>query len=142
MSSSSERKLLDSLGNLRSAYDKLESALLIERDRELVVEGTIQRFETVVELVWKTLKRALKYEGIHPNTPRETMQEGFSANWLSGEIIWQDLLDRRNKSSHEYLDEDFIEEYYDEIRDEFAGPIKELLLFLETRYSNLASQIT
>ncbi|ATD60402.1 MAG: HI0074 family nucleotidyltransferase substrate-binding subunit [Janthinobacterium svalbardensis] len=133
----SPRKLLDSLGNLRKAVDKLESGLEIPKDRELVVEGVIQRFETVVELVWKTLNRALKYEGIHAGTPRETMIEGFSAGWLSGEITWQDLLDHRNKSSHEYLDDSFISDYYDEIKELFK-PIKEFLEFLENKYSGLS----
>lgn len=133
---SNPRKMLDSLGNLRKAVDKLEKALEIPKDRELVVEGTIQRFETVVELVWKTLKRALKYEGTHPNTPRETMREGFSAGWLSDEITWQDLLDNRNKSSHEYLDDSFIDDYYEEINGLFT-PINELLEFLEERYKEL-----
>lgn len=135
---SNSRKLLDSLGNFRKAVDKLEQGLQIPNDRELVVEGTIQRFETVVELVWKTLKRGLKYEGIHPNSPRETMIEGFAIGWLSGEIVWQDLLDHRNKSSHEYLDDAFIEEYYNEIKELFT-PIKELLKFLENKYSSLSS---
>ncbi|WP_392353189.1 HI0074 family nucleotidyltransferase substrate-binding subunit [Pseudoalteromonas sp. PB2-1] len=130
---SSNRKLLDSLDNLRNAVDNLESALAIPRDRELVMEGTIQRFETVVELVWKTLRRGLKYEGIHPATPRETMKKGFSAGWLSNEIVWQELLDNRNTSSHEYLDESFLDEYYDDIK-RFFTPIKELLEFLEGRY--------
>ena len=74
------RKLLDSLGDLRKAVDKLKAALAIPNDRELVVEGTVQRFEVVVELLWKTLRRALKFEGvrINPDTPRETMKEGFA----------------------------------------------------------------
>lgn len=133
------RKLLDSLGNLRKAVNKLEQGLAISRDRELVVEGTIQRFETVVELVWKTLNRALKYEGIHADTPRETMLAGFAAGWLSGEITWQDLLDHRNKSSHEYLDETFINSYYDNIKDNLFEPIKNFLDFLEKRYQNLTN---
>jgi nucleotidyltransferase substrate binding protein (TIGR01987 family) len=135
---SNPRKLLESLSNFRKAVDKLEQALQIPKDRELIVEGTIQRFETVVELVWKTLNRGLKYEGIHPNSPRETMIEGFSAGWLSGEIVWQDLLDHRNKSSHEYLDDAFVEEYYNEIKELFT-PIQELLEFLENRYENISS---
>ena len=66
------------------------------------------------------------------------MVEGFAIGWLSGEIVWQDLLDHRNKSSHEYLDDDFIEQYYDEIKVLFT-PIKELLVFLENRYESLSS---
>ena len=66
------------------------------------------------------------------------MIEGFSAGWLSGEIVWQDLLDHRNKSSHEYLDDAFVEEYYNEIKELFT-PIQELLEFLENRYENISS---
>lgn len=129
------RKLLDSLGNLRKAVDKLNAALAIPNDRELVVEGTVQRFEVVVELLWKTLRRALKYEGvrINPDTPRETMKEGFAIGWLHNEPIWQDLLDKRNTTSHEYLDEEFIENNYEDIK-KVTPEILVVLELLETRY--------
>ena len=132
---SDNRKLLDSLGNLRKAVDKLNSALAIPNDRELVVEGTVQRFEVVIELLWKTLRRALKYEGvrINPDTPKETMKEGFAIGWLHNEPIWQDLLDKRNITSHEYLDEEFIENNYEDIKT--ATPeIVTVVELLETRY--------
>lgn len=128
------RKLKDSLANLRKATDKLESALSIPVDRELIMEGTIQRFEVTVELVWKTLYRCLKFEGIHPKTPRETMKKAFATSWLNDEIVWQDLLDGRNTTSHEYLDETFIEENYEDIKKIFPY-IKKLLEFLEKRYN-------
>lgn len=129
------RKLLDSLGNLRKAVDKLNAALAIPNDRELVVEGTIQRFEVVVELLWKTLRRALKFEGvkIKPDTPRETMKEGFAIGWLHNEPIWQDLLDKRNTTSHEYLDEEFIEDNYEDIKN-VTPEIVLVLELLEGRY--------
>ncbi|HLP53981.1 MAG TPA: HI0074 family nucleotidyltransferase substrate-binding subunit [Fluviicola sp.] len=129
------RKLLDSLTNLRKAVDKLNSALAIPNDRELVVEGTIQRFEVVVELLWKTLRRGLKFEGvrINPDTPRETMKEGFAIGWLHNEPIWQDLLDKRNTTSHEYLDEAFIEDNYADIK-KVTPEIIIVLELLETRY--------
>ena len=132
---SDNRKLLDSLGNLRKAVDKLNSALAIPNDRELVVEGTVQRFEVVVELLWKTLRRALKYEGvrINPDTPRETMKEGFAIGWLHNEPIWQDLLDKRNITSHEYLDEEFIENNYEDIKT-VTPEIVTVVELLETRY--------
>ncbi|OMQ12888.1 HI0074 family nucleotidyltransferase substrate-binding subunit [[Flexibacter] sp. ATCC 35103] len=130
---SSKRKVKDSLQNLRKATDKLESALQIPVDRELVMEGTTQRFEVTVELVWKTLQRALEYEGIHPKTPRETLKRAFSTGWLDDEIVWQDLLDKRNVTSHEYLDEEFIEKNYTEIQKIFPY-IKILLEFLEEKY--------
>lgn len=131
---SSKRKVTDSLQNLRKAADKLESALKIPVDRELVMEGTTQRFEVTVELVWKTLLRALEYEGIFPKSPRETMKKAFSTGWLDDEIVWQDLLDKRNTTSHEYLDEEFIENNYEDIKKIFPY-IKSLLEFLEKKYN-------
>lgn len=129
------RKLKDSLNNLRKAVDKLDSAIKIPNDRELVTEGTIQRFEVVVELVWKTLRRALKYEGIHPTTPRETMKEAFSIGWLQNEELWHDLLDKRNTTSHEYLDEELIENNYNDIKLVYPEIVR-ILEFLENRYQS------
>ncbi|MFH6964693.1 HI0074 family nucleotidyltransferase substrate-binding subunit [Flavobacterium plurextorum] len=130
------RKLLDSLSNLRKAVDKLNNALSIPNDRELVVEGTIQRFEVVVELLWKTLRRALKFEGvrINPDSPRETMKEGFAIGWLHNEVIWQELLDKRNSTSHNYLDEELIEQNYKDIQN-VTPEIVTVLTLLEKRYS-------
>jgi nucleotidyltransferase substrate binding protein (TIGR01987 family) len=129
------RKLLDSLSNLRKATDKLNAALVIPNDRELVVEGTVQRFEVAVELLWKTLRRALKFERVRisPDTPRETMKEGFAIGWLHNEPIWQDLLDKRNTTSHEYLDEEFIENNYEDIKT-VTPEIITVLELLESRY--------
>ncbi|MCA1370308.1 nucleotidyltransferase substrate binding protein [Bradyrhizobium sp. BRP14] len=46
-------------------------------------EGTIHRFEITIELMWKTLKRALEYEGVGPKTPRESLKEAFvSASFM------------------------------------------------------------
>lgn len=132
---SSKRKVVDSVTNLRNALDKLKKAITIPKTQELVVEGTIQRFEIVVELLWKTLQRALKYEGVivDPDTPRETMIQGFSAGFLHGQVVWQSLLDKRNKTSHEYLDEAFIEASYNDIIS-LTPEIEKALVFLESRY--------
>lgn len=121
--------------NLRKAVDKLGSALKLPVDREPVIEGTVQRFEVVVELLWKTLRRAQKFEGIRisPDTLRETMKEGFAIGWLQNEPIWQDLLDKRNRTSHEYLDEEFIEENYEDIK-KVTSEIIKVLELLEKRY--------
>lgn len=109
------RKLQDSLSNLGKALANLERALLISRDRELVVEGTIQRFEVTIELVWKTLKRALEYEGFSPKTPRESLRQAFQIGWLHDEEVWLEMLGSRNTTSHNYLDEEMAEDNYDDI---------------------------
>ena len=66
------------------------------------MDGTIQRFEFVIELFWKTLKRLLAAEGIQTGTPREAMQRAFEANWLGDETAWLQMLKDRNETSHVY----------------------------------------
>lgn len=130
----SMRKVKDSLENLERAVVKLEDALKIPKDRELVVEGTIQRFEFVIELMWKTLKRTLKYEGLHPKTPRDSIKEAFRIGWLHDEDVWLSMLDQRNTTSHVYLHEELAENNYDDIK-KVIPILRATLNFLLTRYS-------
>jgi nucleotidyltransferase substrate binding protein (TIGR01987 family) len=129
----SERQVQDSLANLERATKKLEDALQIPKDRELVVEGTIQRFEMVVELTWKTLKRALEYEGLHPKTPRDSLKEAFKLGWLHDEDVWLDILDQRNTTSHVYLSEELAENNYEDIK-RVAPVICQVVSLLRSRY--------
>lgn len=110
-----DRKLRDSLSNLGKALGNLEEALKLPKEQDLVVEGTIQRFEYVIELMWKTFKRALEYEGIRPKTPRESVKEAFKIGWLDDENAWHDMLDSRNTTSHAYLDQQLTLNSYNRI---------------------------
>ena len=131
----SKRKVDDSLANLRKAMDRLREALEVPRTDPLVVEGTIQRFEFVIEIFWKALKRALEYEGIVVKTPRESLKQAFAAGWLSDETAWLDMLDARNTTSHLYLHQDLVEEAYDDIRKNFPE-LERTYQFLRDRYAN------
>ena len=131
----SKRKVDDSLANLKKAIDRLREALEVPRTDPLVVEGTIQRFEFVIEIFWKALKRALEYEGIVVKTPRESLKQAFAAGWLSDETAWLDMLDTRNTTSHLYLHEDLVEEAYDDIRKNFPE-LERTYQFLWDRYAN------
>lgn len=130
----SERKLLDSLRNLENALQNLERAIAIPKDRELVAEGTIHRFEMTIELFWKTLKRAITYEGAHVKTPRESLKEAFRIGWLDEEQVWLDMLDSRNTTSHEYLAEELAEDNYDDIK-KVTPIIRKAFDTLRTRYT-------
>ncbi|MGO9274315.1 MAG: HI0074 family nucleotidyltransferase substrate-binding subunit [Terriglobia bacterium] len=112
----SDRKLLDSLKNLQSALENLESAVQIPQDRELVAEGTIHRFEITIELFWKTLRRAIRFEGTRVGSPRESLREAFRMGWLDDEQVWLDMLDSRNTTSHEYLAEELADNNYEDIK--------------------------
>ena len=131
-------KLQDSLGNLERAVHKLSRALEVPRERELVLEGTIQRFEFVIELLWKTMGRALEHEGVVGNaTPRAILKAAYAADWLSAEEPWLDLIDIRNRTSHAYLHESMLAELYDEIRTSFPE-IQSMLEWLRERYPSSA----
>lgn len=132
----SARKLTDSITNLQNAVTNLESALKVPRNRELVFEGTIHRYEVTIELMWKTMQRALKYEGIKAKTPRETLVEAFKAGWIDDEKLWLDMVQHRNTTSHEYLAEELLEESYEDVV-KVAPIIRNQLSFLEDRYSAL-----
>jgi nucleotidyltransferase substrate binding protein (TIGR01987 family) len=129
----SERTVLDSLKNLQNALDNLERAVQIPRDRELVAEGTIQRFEMTIELFWKTLQRALNYEGNHVKFARESLREAFKAGWIDGEQVWLDMLDSRNTTSHQYLAEELVDNNYEDIK-KVTPVLRRAFDFLRSRY--------
>lgn len=130
----SRRKVEDSLANLERAINRLKEALQIPKSNPLVLEGTIQRFEFVIEIFWKALKRALEYEGILVKTPRESLKQAYAAGWIHDETAWLDMLESRNTTSHLYLHEDLVEEAYEDIKKNFPE-LERTFEFLKNRYS-------
>lgn len=111
-----ERKLADSLLNLARAQASFDAALVVPPQQELAKEGTIHRFETLLEVFWKSLQRALEYEGLKVYTPRNCVKEAFRLGWINDESTWLSLLDLRNVTSHEYLDEQIAVSHYEEVK--------------------------
>jgi nucleotidyltransferase substrate binding protein (TIGR01987 family) len=98
----SEPKINQSLASLGKALARLKEALGVVEPSDLIVDGTIQRFEFVIELFWKTLKRCLASEGVETSTPRETLQKAYQAHWFDNEVLWLQMLKDRNLTSHIY----------------------------------------
>ena len=132
----SQRRLQRNLANLGRAVAQLEEAIRIPRDRPLVAEGTVQRFEFVIELFWKTLKRGLEFEGRPTRTPREALREAYAAGWIDDEAIWLDMLQCRNDTSHLYLDPALLDQAYDRIRG-YGREMRRMLTFLEDRFRDV-----
>jgi nucleotidyltransferase substrate binding protein (TIGR01987 family) len=107
-----------SLTNLGAALERLAEALQEPTENKLAVDGTIQRFEFVIELYWKTLKRLLTWEGIQTQTPREALQQAYQAGWLADETAWLQMLRDRNQTSHLY-NEAMAREIYEHIKQYF-----------------------
>ncbi len=76
----------------------------VARLSALEQEGTLHRFEFVLELSWKSMKDYLEHEGqvIHPLTPRQVIKEAFAAGLIADGQVWIDMLDHRNLLSHTY----------------------------------------
>lgn len=107
-----------SLTNLGAALERLREALQEPEENKLAIDGTIQRFEFVIELYWKTLKRLLAWEGIQTQTPREALQQAYQAGWLADETAWLQMLRDRNQTSHLY-NEAMAREIYNHIKQYF-----------------------
>ncbi len=77
----------------------------------MVVDASIQRFESSIELTWKTLRKCLAVEGIEANTPRESIQQAYAIHWLNDESEWLSMLKDRVLTTQTYKDELALEIY-------------------------------
>ena len=99
----SSERLEFSAEKLGRALDRLDEALSAPHT-DLLVDATIQRFEFTVELLWKTLKRALEERGRSVSaTPADVLSAAWQADWLEDdEDTWIAMIKDRNLSSHVY----------------------------------------
>jgi len=115
------------------ALARLKEALAEPPTNILHVDGTIQRFEFVFELFWKTLKHCLQDElGVFASNPRDVLRRAFEQRWIDGEAVWMQMLKDRNETSHIYDEEAALRIY---------GRIKHHLPELERVYVFLVNHI-
>jgi nucleotidyltransferase substrate binding protein (TIGR01987 family) len=131
----SEAKIQQSLRNLGNALERLKEALAQPEENSLHVDGTIQRFEFVIELYWKTFKRLLAFEGIETNTPREALQGAYQARWIDNDQAWLQMLKDRNETSHVY-DEGTAQRIYTNIKANYSE-LQDTYLLLIKRYGEM-----
>ncbi len=98
----------DYFDNLGNAINRLNEVLTHQdiNNIEYLQDAAIQRFEFVIELYWKVLKKFLAYEKINSTTPRDVLSQSFKFNLINDEKIWLRMLDDRNNTSHVYNQED------------------------------------
>jgi nucleotidyltransferase substrate binding protein (TIGR01987 family) len=120
-----EETLRDSMESLGNALARFGEALAHPDPDEIVMDGTIQRFEFTFELFWKTLRRFLQREGIDTASPKSTLRHAYRRGLLDREQLWLDMLEDRNRSSHVYNAEMAREifrrlpSHHNELRDRF-----------------------
>ena len=113
--------LVYALKRLKTAFTRLEQAVGCAVD-DLDRDGVIQRFELTFELLWKTAKIFLEYEGFRCAGPRSCIKEGVRREMLSEGEILLDMLEDRNKTTHIY-DEHTAREIFERIKNGYIPVI-------------------
>ncbi len=117
-------EVLERVEKFKKALKRLEEAVEKAQD-ELDRDGVIQRFEFTVELLWKTLKAILLYQGVECFSPRDCIKKAFRYGIIDDDEILLDMLEDRNLSSHVY-DEATAEEIFNRIKNFYLKHLKKL----------------
>ena len=117
--------------DFEKALAKLKQAFL-EEPTELVIDGTLQRYEFTFELAWKTIKDYLEYNGIISDisSPRNVIQQAFQSKIIKNGDIWIQMMLDRNLLSHLY-DEEKSREIYENIKKKYLKEFEEFKEFLK-----------
>ena len=130
----------DAIFNFGRALTRLnelnEDKASIEKSKHasILLDVMVKRFEFTFEMSWKAIKRTLSYIGIESNSPRSCFKEAFQQGWLQDEIVWLDMIEMRNLTSHTY-DESQTRQLLDKI-DKFLVAFNELYALLEKKLSD------
>jgi nucleotidyltransferase substrate binding protein (TIGR01987 family) len=115
------KEVTNQIDKLKKAYKSFQSWIERKKIDDLERDWIIQRFEFLIEITWKTLKKIIKYEGWDDKLfPKESFRV-FYERWIIDKIeIWFKFLESRNILSHDYNEElseelfKFIKENYKE----------------------------
>lgn len=111
---------------LLKATERLKKALQ-EKENDIIIDGTLHRFEFTFELAWKTMKDYLEYSGIIDGigSPREIIKTAFANGIIDDGENWIKMMLARNSLSHLY-DEDKSREIYIEIKEIYISLFEKL----------------
>ncbi len=124
-------EVLLTIEKLKKAFSKLKEAVNAVKD-ELDRDGTIQRFEFTVELLWKTLKKILAYEKVECYSPRDCIKKAFRFGLIDDDEVILDMLEDRNRSSHIY-DEKEAEQIFERISVVYLHHLEKIIKNLESK---------
>lgn len=96
-----------SISEYEKALKALQQALQCPRT-EMNRDASIQRFEFVVELAWKTARKVM---GTQTTAPKEIVREMARNGLIQNPEFWFEAIEVRNLTSHTY-NEDQAEKTY------------------------------
>jgi nucleotidyltransferase substrate binding protein (TIGR01987 family) len=99
---------------LLSAYENALRRLaevLEEPESAMIRDAAIKRFEFTFELLWKSLQKFFRGQGIACNSPKGCLREAFSYGLVEDNPMWLRMIDDRNLTVHTYNEAVSIEIY-------------------------------
>lgn len=127
----SDKLIEERYEDYKKALERLKEAML-EEPTEIIIDGTIQRYEFTFELAWKIMKDYLEYNGFIDglSSPRNIIQLAFQNKIIKNGDIWIQMMLDRNLLSHLY-DEEKSREIYNNIKNSYLAQFEQLKQFLE-----------
>lgn len=119
--------------NLKKAYNRLvEVSDLYDGKNDSIRDSLIQRFEFTYELTHRTLNEFMKYLGVtlENSFPRTIFKKAYINNLICDDLVWINLLEDRNSTSHIY-NENLADEVAKRIVNDYVAAIGELVKNLE-----------
>ncbi len=97
-------------------------------------DSVIQRFEYSIEGIWKLLKYILLEEfGNDVATPKQIIKEAYTAWLIDDRKIFIEMIDKRNRLSHDYHDL-FAQHSFADITGKYIQPMNNLLDHISHQY--------
>ncbi|ADQ07634.1 nucleotidyltransferase substrate binding protein, HI0074 family [Caldicellulosiruptor hydrothermalis 108] len=125
-----KERIVEKYEDFKTALKRLEEGISIQPDKDIIMDGAIQRFEFVFELSWKLMREYLKYTGLEINNPRTVIKYAYQNGIIEDGDKWLKMLSDRNMTSHLY-NQKMAYEIYQNIKLEYVELFRKLLLKFE-----------
>ena len=100
----------ETLNAFETALKRL-SDVLEQPESTITRDAAIKRFEFTFDLLWKSLQRFFRIQGITCNSPKGCLKEAFSFGLIEDNPLWVRMIDDRNLTVHTYNEAVAIEIY-------------------------------
>ncbi|AEM73970.1 nucleotidyltransferase substrate binding protein [Caldicellulosiruptor acetigenus] len=125
-----KERIVEKFEDFKNALKRLEEGISIEPDKDIIMDGAIQRFEFVFVLSWKLMREYLKYTGLEINNPRGVIKYAYQNGIIEDGDKWLKMLSDRNMTSHLY-NQKMAQKIYQHIKFEYVELFRKLLLKFE-----------
>jgi nucleotidyltransferase substrate binding protein (TIGR01987 family) len=94
---------IENYQSLGEALERFHEIIEEPEDKNSYVrDATIRRFKFCIELSWKLFKKVGEEEGMEIPTPKAALKAAFTMKFIQDELIWLNMMEDRNITSHTY----------------------------------------